>query len=76
MVELLHNKHCGGIIASFKSKINEKFGTIDVLVNNAGISQQKLFTDITDADWEKILNTNLVQYICILIRGEVCKEKD
>lgn len=35
------------------------FCDIDVLVNNAGIAQQKLFTDITDADWQNIINTNL-----------------
>ena len=32
---------------------------IDVLVNNAGISQIKLFTDISDDDWQAMLNTNL-----------------
>ena len=35
------------------------FGTIDVLINNAGIAQEKLFTDITDNDWNTMLNTNL-----------------
>ena len=36
-----------------------KYGKIDVLINNAGISQYKLFTDITDEDWENIMNVNL-----------------
>ena len=36
-----------------------KFGKIDVLINNAGISQNKLFTDITDDDWNKMMGTNL-----------------
>lgn len=35
------------------------FGKVDVLVCNAGIAQQKLFTDLTDEDWSKMINTNL-----------------
>lgn len=39
--------------------VAERFGQIDVLVNNAGIAQQKLFTDITEQDWETMFNVNI-----------------
>ena len=37
-----------------------RFGTIDAVVCNAGIAEQKLFQNITDADWMRMLNVNLM----------------
>lgn len=42
----------------------EKYGKIDVLVNNAGIDQVKLFTDITDEDWNDMMQNNLYSVFC------------
>lgn len=36
-----------------------KFGAIDVIVNNAGISQQKLFTDITELEWDNMMDVHV-----------------
>lgn len=35
------------------------FGRIDVLVNNAGIAQQKLFTEISRGDWDRMFAVNV-----------------
>lgn len=40
-------------------KIYSTFGTVDVLVNNAGIAQQKLFTDITEEEWDRMFDVNM-----------------
>lgn len=34
--------------------VQRQWGAVEILVNNAGIAQQKLFTDLTDADWRNM----------------------
>jgi NAD(P)-dependent dehydrogenase (short-subunit alcohol dehydrogenase family) len=41
------------------------FGTIDVLVNNAGIFRTKPFTDFTTQDFEALVSTNLLGFLYI-----------
>ena len=51
---------------SDRDSVNEMFDIIDrttekidILINNAGIAQQKLFTDITQDEWHKMIGVNL-----------------
>ena len=49
-----------------KSAVNqavEKLGGIDILVNNAGVAHIGLFTDLTDAEWRCLCDTNLSSVI-------------
>lgn len=39
--------------------IRKRFGDVDVLVNNSGIAQQKLFTDITENDFDRMFDVNV-----------------
>ncbi len=51
----------------FKNMISyviEKYGKIDVLVNNAGIALDKMFQDTTDEEWNKLISTNLYSVFC------------
>ena len=43
----------------------EKYNKIDILINNAGIDQYKLITEVTKQDWEDMLNTNLYSAFCM-----------
>ena len=46
-------------VDEFSEYIEQNIKDVDVLINNAGISQTKLFTDNTEEDWNYIINTNL-----------------
>ncbi len=46
-------------VNSMYDEIDKAFGHIDILVNNSGIAQQKLFTDITTDEWKEMLGVNL-----------------
>src|SRR5437879_4724254 len=39
--------------------VQQEFGTIDVLVNNAGINIVKPALEITESDWDQVLSVNL-----------------
>ena len=57
LIELDVNKDDS--VAQAIAKVIQNEGRIDVLINNAGISQEGLFTDVTEEEWQKIINTNL-----------------
>ena len=46
--------------------VREQLGEVDVLVNCAGVGQIKLFTDLDDADWRRMMGINLdgAFYLC------------
>ncbi len=45
-------------VAAF-DKVKAEHGTIDVLVNNAGITRDGMFRKMSKADWDAVMNTNL-----------------
>lgn len=46
-------------VRAYAQRVKERFGSVDVWINNAGISIDKDFLQFTDADWEKICAINL-----------------
>ncbi len=46
-------------VTAMITRAQQELGFIGTLVNNAGIAQQKLFTDITDSDWEDMIGIHL-----------------
>ena len=45
--------------------VKEEFGTVDILVNNAGLQVDAPFTEMTLAQWQKVIDVNLTgQFLC------------
>jgi 2-deoxy-D-gluconate 3-dehydrogenase len=53
-------------VKRFVEETINKFGKIDVLINNAGMRFRKIFLDITTEEWNRVINTNLnsIYFFC------------
>jgi len=52
-------------IASIIKEIHNKFGKIDILINNAGITKDGLLMKMKESDWDAVINVNLKgTFIC------------
>ena len=61
--------------AMFEKAISE-FGTVDIMVNNAGINRDGQLFKMSDADWEKVIGVNLTgTFYCMRSAAQHMREK-
>ncbi|MEW1654287.1 MULTISPECIES: SDR family oxidoreductase [unclassified Streptomyces] len=59
-------------VVAMTQRMVQEFGTVDILVANAGLQRDAAFTEMTAAQWQKVLDVNLTgQFLCA---REVTKE--
>ncbi|MGW0766626.1 SDR family oxidoreductase [Streptomyces sp. NPDC002676] len=52
-------------VVAMIERMVQDFGTIDILVANAGLQRDAPFTEMTTAQWQKVLDVNLTgQFLC------------
>ncbi len=64
-------------VTNMFNSIISTFGTIDVVINNAGISHIGLFTDSNISNWDTLINTNIkgVLNTCHIFTPHMIKQK-
>ncbi|WP_309144174.1 SDR family oxidoreductase [Streptomyces sp. BR123] len=54
-----------GQVVAMTNRMVEEFGTIDILVANAGLQRDSAFPEMTLAQWQKVIDVNLTgQFLC------------
>src|SRR4029450_3102712 len=46
-------------VTAMVDRVTRELGALDILVNNAGVQTWKPFLEVTEAEWEFVINTNL-----------------
>ena len=56
--------------------VDKEFGRLDILVNNAGMFFEAKFEELTDEQWDRIMNANLKsQFLCAQAAAPVMKRR-
>lgn len=66
--------HADQVEAMFK-KVKEHFGQLDIMVNNAGVQTWKALLELTEQEWDHVLDTNLKGcFLCTQQAARMMKE--
>jgi glucose 1-dehydrogenase len=59
-------------VAKMFKAVGEEFGTVDILINNAGLQSDASFDQMTLAQWNKVIGVNLTgQFLCAREAGKI-----
>ena len=64
-------------ITELMKNINEKYGTVDILINNAGITRDNILVRMKQEEWDDIISTNLASVFKmskVVLRGMMKKK--
>lgn len=65
-----------GAVESAVAGIVEKYGTVDILINNAGITRDKTLLKMSDEEWDAVIDINLKGiFLCTRAVAPIMKEK-
>ncbi|MEF3254275.1 MAG: 3-oxoacyl-[acyl-carrier-protein] reductase [Deferribacterales bacterium] len=63
-------------VKSMFDKIEERFGAVDILINNAGITKDNIIMRMKSEEWDNVINTNLKgAFNCIKIASKGMMKK-
>ncbi len=67
----------GDSVRNVVEQVTRRFGRIDVLINNAGIAQIRLFTDLSEEDWNRMMDVNAggVFHFCHAVAPQMISRK-
>lgn len=65
-------------ISNMINKIVDKYQRLDVLINNAGVAQEKVFLDLFDEEWQQMMDINLnsVYYCTKMVLPYMLRRKE
>jgi 3-oxoacyl-(acyl-carrier-protein) reductase len=72
---------CGSVgvrrdVDAIFSRIEQKFSHLDILVNNAGITRDKMLLQMSDQEWDQVMDVNLKGvFYCIRAAAAMMKEQ-
>ena len=59
------------LVSAYRAACEALGGAPDILVNNAGIAESRLSRDVTDAEWHRMLDTNLTAAFLLCREAQV-----